>query len=119
MTKCLICENTLLIDSLSCGSCHTTYKGKFSFPRLARLSLAEQQLAESLILHGGNLKEMAIDLNMSYPTLKKRLNELSKSLEEKKAEDDKKVEAILFDIESGNMGAKEGIKLIREIHGEL
>jgi len=119
MTKCLICENTLSIDSLSCGSCHTTYKGKFSFPRLARLSLSEQRLAESLILHGGNLKEMAVSLDVSYPTLKKRLNELSTSLEKEKAKDNKKTEEILFDIESGKMGAEEGIKLIREINGEL
>ncbi len=119
MTKCLICENTLTIDSLSCGSCQTTYKSKFSFPRLARLTLNEQRLAESLILHGGNLKEMAVSLDVSYPTLKKRLNELSTSLEEKKAEDEKKIEEILFDIESGKIGAEEGIKLIREINGEL
>lgn len=119
MIKCLICENTLYIDSLSCDSCHTAYKGKFSFPRLARLSLSEQQLAESLILHGGNLKEMAISLDVSYPTLKKRLNELSASLQEKKAEDDKKIEEILFAIESGKISAEEGIKLIREINGEL
>jgi len=119
MTKCLICENTLIIDSLSCEACHTTYKSKFSFPRSARLSLNEQRLAESLILHGGNLKEMAVSLDVSYPTLKKRLNELSSSLEEKKAEDEKKIEEVLFDIESGKMSAEEGIKLIREINGEL
>lgn len=119
MTKCLICENTLSIDSLSCGACHTTYKSRFSFPRLSRLSLSEQRLAESLILHGGNLKEMAVGLDMSYPTLKKRLNELSTSLEEKKAEDDKRIEEILFDIESKAISAEEGIKLIREINGEI
>ena len=119
MTKCLICENTLIIDSLSCETCHTIYKSKFSFPPLARLSLNEQRLAESLILHGGNLKEMAVSLDLSYPTLKKRLNELTHSLEEKKEEDEKKIEEILFDIESKAISAEEGIKLIREINGEI
>ena len=119
MTKCLICENTLSIDSLSCKACHTTYKSNFSFPRLARLSLSEQRLAESLVLHGGNLKEMAESLDVSYPTLKKRLKELTLSLEEKKEEDEKRIEEILFDIESHKISAEEGIKLIREINGEL
>jgi len=119
MTKCLICENTLFIDSLTCNACHTSYKSKFSFPRLARLSLNEQRLTESLILHGGNLKEMAESLDVSYPTLKKRLKELTLSLEEKKEEDEKRIEEILFGIESHKISAEEGIKLIREINGEL
>ena len=119
MTKCLICEETLFIDSLSCKSCNTTYKGKFYFSRLARLNLDEQKLVESLILHGGNLKEMSEVLSVSYPTLKKRLNELSISLQIKKAEDEKKIEQILKEIELQTMSAQEGIKLIREINGEL
>ena len=119
MTKCLICEEILSIDSLSCGACHTTYKGEFYLPRLARLSLAEQKLAESLILYGGNLKEMSEVLQVSYPTLKKRLNELSRSLQKEKAEDEKKIEQILQAIESQHISAQEGIKRIKEINNEL
>ena len=52
MTKCLICEEILFIDSLSCKSCNTTYKGKFYFSRLARLNLDEQKLVESLMQIG-------------------------------------------------------------------
>ncbi len=119
MTKCVICESDLVIAELSCKACHTGYKGTFHFPRLARLSLEEQRLAESLIEHGGNLKEMSEVLSVSYPTLKKRLNELAVSLKAKKAEDEKKIEQILKEIEFQQMSAEEGIKLIREINGEL
>ena len=119
MTKCLICEETLFINSLSCKACNTRYKGEFYYPRLARLSLDEQKLVESLISHGGNLKEMSEVLCVSYPTLKKRLNELSTSLQMKKAEDEKKIQQILKEIELQNINAQEGIKLIREINGEL
>ena len=119
MIRCLICEHTLTIVELSCTSCNTAYKGTFLFPRLARLSLEEQRLTEALILHGGNLKAMAEGLDMSYPTLKKRLNDLTLSLKEKKNEDEKKIEEILLKIEEREMNAEEGIKLIREINGEL
>jgi len=119
MIKCLICEHDLTIASLSCESCRTEYKGTFYFPRLARLTHEESTLAEALILHGGNLKEMAESLNISYPTLKKRLKELSDALEEKKQEDEQKIENVLKDIELQKIGAEEGIKLIREINGEL
>ena len=117
--KCLICETDLNIIKLTCEACSTQYGGTFYFPRLARLSLEEQRLSESLIEHGGNLKEMAVVLGVSYPTLKKRLNELAESLREKKQEDEKKIEQILKDIELQKMSAEEGIKLIRELNGEL
>ena len=119
MTHCLICENILHIKMLSCSSCHTEYSGKFYFPRLARLSNSEQKLAEALIVHGGNLKDMAEKLEVSYPTLKKRLNELSDSLQQKKIEDEALIEHIFLDIEAQKITAQEGIKRIKEINGEL
>jgi hypothetical protein len=119
MTKCLICEHSLTIQSLSCEACQTTFNGGFHFPRLARLTLVHQQLAESLILHGGNLKEMAESLDVSYPTLKKRLLELSQALVIQKEKDKQSIESILQAMESKSITAQEGIKLIREINGEL
>jgi len=119
MTKCFICESVLSIEKLSCTSCNTSYQGTFLFSRLSRLTKEEQHLTESLIIHGGNLKEMAEELNLSYPTLKKRLKDLTHSLEKNKEEDENKIEEILFNIEAKKMSAEEGIKLIREINGEL
>lgn len=119
MTKCVICDHDLTITACHCPSCNTGYNGSFSLPRLARLSQEEQQLAEALILHGGNLKDMAEDIHISYPTLKKRLKELSVALAEKKREDEAMIAKILKDIELGKMNAEEGIKRIREINGEL
>ena len=119
MTKCLICKHHLTIERLSCEACHTHFDGKFYFPRLARLSTTEQQLTESLIVHGGNLKEMAESLDVSYPTLKKRLLELRNALHKQKQEDKQSIEEILQAMETGEMTAQEGIKLIREINGEL
>jgi hypothetical protein len=90
------------------------YKSSFIYPRLARFNEEQQYLAEMLILQGGNLKEMAQELNISYPTLKKRLMELSEVLKKLRAEDEKKIENILNDIEQGKIDAKEGMRLIKE-----
>jgi len=119
MTECLICKHHLTIERLSCEACQTHFDGKFYFPRLARLSTIEQQLAESLIVHGGNLKEMAESIDVSYPTLKKRLLELSNALHKQKQEDKQSIEEILQSMETEEITAQEGIKLIREINGEL
>jgi len=119
MTECLVCKEPLAIATLSCHACKTEYRGSFLFPRLARLSKKEHNLAESLIVHGGNLKEMAQALKMSYPTLKKRLTALSLSLRAIQKSDEAEIEQILSAMEEGNMDTKEGVKKIREINGEL
>ncbi len=119
MIRCPVCEEGLEVTALSCPACKTEYGGKFYFPRLARLSVEERKLAEALILHGGSLKEMAAALEISYPTLKKRLAELSASLEAKQQEDEVRIDQIFSDIEAGKINAKEGIRVIREINGEL
>jgi len=119
LTHCPICEESLHVTRLSCPACQTTYGGVFRLPRLARLAAEERKLAEALIIHGGSLKEMAAALNISYPTLKKRLSELSASLETKQKEDEVQIEQIFSKIEAGKINAKEGIRMIREINGEL
>ena len=119
MTHCLFCETSLSISKLSCDGCKSSFEGAFSFSRLARLSIEDQKLSEALILSGGNLKELAISLELSYPTLKKRLLLLTENLKSLKNEDTKTIENILEDIESGNIKPEEGIKLIKEINNEL
>ncbi len=119
MTHCLLCKEPLTIASLSCHACKTEYSGTFVFPRLARLSKEERDLTEALIVHGGNLKEMALALDMSYPTLKKRLNALSFSFQAIQKSDEAEIERLLLAMEKGSMGAKEGVKQIREVNGEL
>jgi hypothetical protein len=119
MTNCLICEHSLSISKLSCSACKTNFEGDFSFSRLARLNKTDQKLAESLILSGGNLKDLAETLDLSYPTLKKRLLSLTQNLKDLKELDDKKIEKILEDIQDEKIKAEEGIKLIKEINNEL
>ncbi len=119
MTRCPICQNALYPRRLECGSCGTVLEGEFFLPRLARLDKEGQRLAEALILHGGNLKEMSEDLGISYPTLKKRLTELSTALRTLQKEDETRIEEILRAVESGSLKAEEGIRQIREINHEL
>ena len=119
MTRCPLCKEPLAVTAFACTGCKTEYIGDFVLPRLARLGKEERDLAEALILHGGNLKEMAQALEVSYPTLKKRLSALSLSLQALKQSDEAEIEQVLTAMEEGRMGAKEGVKRIREINGEL
>jgi hypothetical protein len=119
MKECPLCHEPLQAVKLRCPACKTAYEGDFLLPRLARLDAESQRLAEALIEHGGNLKEMSEALKISYPTLKKRLNTLTQELKKLKHRDEQMIEEILQAIEEGTMNAKEGIRRIKEVKGEL
>lgn len=88
-------------------------------PRLARLSLKHQKLAEQFLLCGGNMKTMAEMLTVSYPTLRKSVDEMIEAIEGAKKQDDEKIADILTQIEQGEMQAEKGLRLIKEMNGEL
>jgi hypothetical protein len=95
------------------------YTGKMRAPRLARLSPEGLDLAERLILAGGNLKDVAGDVGISYPTLRRRVDTLIEELESLRQGDQDAVDAILSEIENGALRPGEGARLIREVHGSL
>ena len=119
MRHCCVCDQNLKVVELGCPACGLTIKGDYQFPRLLRLSHEAMQLAETLILAGGNLKTVAEQLDISYPTLRKRVDELTATLAAMKKEDENKINDILASMESGKMPAQQGIRLIKEVNGEL
>jgi len=119
MHQCLNCESTLAVTELHCKVCEVSYAGNFSLPRLARLSPVQQHLAEQLVLAAGNLKLMAANLEVSYPTLRKRLDELVASLATLRSDDDARTAELLEAVEVGNMMPETAARLIKELKGGL
>lgn len=119
MRHCLHCSGSLVPVKLSCPDCGVAYSGKMRAPRLARLSPEGLDLAERLILAGGNLKDVAGDVGISYPTLRRRVDTLIEELESLRQGDQDVVNGILSEIESGVLRPEEGARLIREIDGSL
>lgn len=87
-------------------------------PRLARLPREHQKLAEVFLLAGGNFKALAEQLGISYPTLRRRVDEMIAALQTTLTDDRKKADEILSRIEQGSMSAQEGLRLIREMNNE-
>ena len=75
-SACPSCEHGIAIERLSCSRCGTVVEGHFSLPRIARLAPAEQRFIELFLLASGNLKEVGKRLDLSYPTVRKRLDAL-------------------------------------------
>lgn len=119
MIECAICKNKLSITHMDCTSCGLKMEGEFLLPRLARLSMPHRILAEQMLLSGGNLKDLATIIGISYPTLRRKIDELIEALKQLKQDDDLVIATILTKIEQGSIKPEEGIRKIKEIQGEI
>lgn len=117
MLRCAVCDGVLEVREMTCPGCEIRVSGEFGFPRLLRLSAKNLALAEALILAGGNLKALAQSLGISYPTLRKRVDDLIGELETLRAEDGQRVDEILGAVEKGRIPAAKGTRMIRELNG--
>ncbi|MEZ5691744.1 MAG: DUF2089 family protein [Rickettsiales bacterium] len=119
MIGCPVCSNKLSVSRLKCNSCGLAMDSNFSFPRLARLPHEYMDLAEKMILCGGNMKDLAVEIGISHPTLRRRIDSLIAELKRLKEEDEKNITSILEDIDKGKIPPEEGIRKIKEVQGEI
>lgn len=117
MHQCSNCHGTVTAARLACDACGLGFEGRFNLPRLARLSPEDQDLTEMVLLAGGNLKAVAADMKVSYPTFRKRLDGLIAALGKLREADDRQSQAYLDAVECGAMAPEEAIRLIKELKG--
>ncbi len=75
-TVCPSCDQPLQVSQLKCDSCETLISGKFDLPILARLSVEEQEFILQFFLSSGSIKEMARLADISYPTMRNKMDDL-------------------------------------------
>jgi len=118
MRECVNCHSPLKAARLTCSACGLSFEGTFNMPRLARLEPEQQQLVEQMVLSAGNLKEVASAIEVSYPTLRKRLDALIDALRALRAQDEAQIAELLGAVEAGEVTAETAARLIRELHGQ-
>jgi hypothetical protein len=122
--RCPICSSELNVTKLHCGSCGTTVEGEFSLGPLLRLSGEQVRFVEALVRNRGSLKDVGAELNMSYPTVNSRLNDILIALgygdRAKVAEGQdaqsitaERRRAILTEVREGRLTAAEADRLLR------
>jgi hypothetical protein len=84
---CPVCGDTMHIARLECDNCGTAMEGHFLLSALSRLSADHLEFLESFIRNRGVIKDVEVDLGISYPTVKSRLEDVIKSLGYSSAED--------------------------------
>lgn len=77
---CPICGSDLSVTKLTCSICHTEITGDFSLSKFNYLSDEQLFFVETFIKNSGNIKLIEKELGISYPTVKKNLDDVIKAL---------------------------------------
>jgi hypothetical protein len=80
IATCPVCSGELAVTRLRCATCGTTIEGEFGVGRFARLTREQMQVLESFLRSRGNLRDMERELQISYPTVRARVEALVRSL---------------------------------------
>ncbi|MBN9391370.1 MAG: DUF2089 domain-containing protein [Chloroflexi bacterium] len=73
---CPICNEQMYIERLHCENCDSALEGKFNLGPFQRLTPDQLQFLEVFIRCRGQNKAVQETLNISYPTVVKKLDEL-------------------------------------------
>ncbi len=80
LEHCPSCDADMLITRMSCPACGTVVLGTWAPCRFCQLSPEQTELLEAFVRSRGNVKEMARELDVSYWTLRKQLDDLVEAL---------------------------------------
>ena len=125
LEECPTCGAELTITSLHCRSCHTRIESEYSTCRFCRLSQESLDFIEVFVKNRGNIKEMERELEISYPTVRSRLNavikELGYEVEVESSAPDEMAEQrreILKQLNQGEISASKATELINQLRGK-
>lgn len=73
---CPVCDSDLHVSQLTCPACQTEITGNFILSKFNYLSKENLYFIEIFMKNKGNIKRVEKELGISYPTVKKQLDEI-------------------------------------------
>jgi len=119
--QCPICGGGITVTRIHCDDCDVTIEGRFSVGKFAKLSNEQLQFVETFVRCEGKISRMESELNLSYPTIRARLNDVIRTMgyepgkEEPPAApkiDDEQRKRILEDLDGGRITAEQAMKML-------
>ncbi|MDO5026490.1 MAG: DUF2089 domain-containing protein [Tissierellia bacterium] len=112
--QCPVCDHELTIKAYQCKACGTKIEGDFQIDKFSRLTKEEKDFIELFIMKRGSIKEIEKELNISYPTVRNKLDNVISALGHKVERDSSSFE-ILQMLDRGEISSDEAQKLLNKM----
>ena len=80
ISNCPVCNHELKVVKLQCDHCGTAIEGDFTLSKFNYMNADKLYFIEIFIKNRGNIKAIEKELSISYPTVKKMLDEVISEL---------------------------------------
>ena len=105
----------MAVSHMVCHACHVSIEAAFPTPRLANLPTEHQRFIEIFVLASGNLKQIAEQAGVSYPTVRSRLDKIIDALRQQIAASQEIQGTILDAVSAGKSAADEAARIIKSV----
>ena len=119
LTRCPVCQNELTITRLRCEACDTSLDGRFSGGPFAHLTHEQMDFILIFIRCEGKLNRVEVEMGLSYPTLRNRLQEIIRALGYEPGKDETpdvsedRRRQVLEDLDNGKLNADAAMRILR------
>lgn len=118
--KCPLCGGEIAITRLHCRDCDTTFDGHFASSGLGQLTQEQLDFVETFVRCEGKINRMEDELGISYPTIRRLLQEVIRSMgyepggdEPGRMTNDER-QKILEDLDKGLISADKAMRMLQE-----
>jgi len=128
ISECPVCNHDLIVESLVCENCGTRIEGQFTLSKFNYLDAEKLYFIEIFVKNRGNIKAVEKEMDLSYPTIKKMLDDVISGLgyqtddntqEDQEAESNEENQAARMDIlnklNSGELKADEAAEMLKKL----
>ncbi len=109
--RCASCNQAMTVAKMVCPDCGLTLEGRLEISPLARLGPGDQMFVVAFVRHHGSIKKMESLFDISYPTVKNRLNAIGAALD-RSFEAPSPNAAVLEQLARGEITVDEALKRI-------
>lgn len=121
LTNCPVCDHDLDVIKLKCSKCDTEIEGNFTLSKFNYLDQEKLYFIEVFVKNRGNIKAIEKELNISYPTVKKMLDDVIlglgyqvEDIEEQNFSFKENIrKAVLDQLKEGKVSVEEALKKIK------
>ncbi|MCI0520972.1 MAG: DUF2089 domain-containing protein [Chloroflexi bacterium] len=123
-SACPFCGGAISVTRLHCQDCDLTIEGRFSSGPFARLTGEHLDFIALFVRCEGKINRMENELNLSYPTIRSRLQEVIRAMgfepggeEAPKPRSEGERQGILEDLDAGRLTVEQAMRLLQEKAG--